>query len=100
MFIPYVLYFCLTMFLGVVFWRLQSYYVWRFEIKVRRDMVNDIFNHLESQSQGFHSNKFGGSLVSQTNKFASAYERLMDDFIWNVVPSVTTIIVAIGVLAF
>ena len=100
MFVPYILYLCLTMFLGVVFWRLQSYYVWQFEIKVRRDMVNDIFDHLQSQSQSFHSNKFGGSLVSQTNKFASAYERLMDDFIWNIVPSVTTIVVAVGVLAF
>ena len=100
MFVPYIFYFGLTMLLGVIFWRLQSYYVWQFEIKVRRDMVNDIFNHLQTHSQDFHSNKFGGSLVSQTNKFASAYERLMDDFIWNIVPSITTIIVAIGVLAF
>jgi ATP-binding cassette subfamily B protein len=100
LFIPYFILFGAAMLLGVVFWRLQSYCVWQLEIKVRRDMANDIFNNLQHQSQGFHADRFGGSLVSQTNKFISAYERLIDDFIWNIVPSFTTVVVAIGVLAF
>jgi ATP-binding cassette subfamily B protein len=100
MFIPYLIWFAVAMLLGVVFWRVQSYYVWQFEIKVRRDMANDIYDHLQSQSQRFHADRFGGSLVSQTNKFCNAYERFMDDFIFNIVPSLTTVVVAIGVLAF
>lgn len=100
MFIPYLIIFAIAMLLGVLFWRLQSYFVWQYEIKVRRDMANDIYDHLQSQSQSFHTNRFGGSLVSQTNKFVSAYERMMDDFIWNIVPSITTVVVAILVLAF
>ncbi|HEY5152874.1 MAG TPA: ABC transporter ATP-binding protein [Candidatus Saccharimonadales bacterium] len=100
MFLPYFVWFTIAMLTGVVFWRLQSYFVWQFEIKVRRDMVNDIYDHIQSQSQRFHADRFGGALVSQTNKFSGAYERLMDDFIWNIVPSLTTIVVAIGVLAF
>ncbi len=99
-FLPYFFWFAISMLIGVVCWRLQSYYVWRFEVKVRRDMSNDIYDHLQSQSQSFHADRFGGSLVSQTNKFVSAYERLMDDFIWNIVPSLVTIFVAIGVLLF
>src|ERR1035437_7051001 len=42
MFLPYLAWFTIAMLTGVVFWRLQSYYVWQFEIKVRRDMANDI----------------------------------------------------------
>jgi ATP-binding cassette subfamily B protein len=100
MFLPYFIWFSISMLIGVIFWRLQSYFVWQLEIKVRRDMVNDMYDHVQSQSQRFHADRFGGALVSQTNKFANAYERLMDDFIWNIVPSLTTVIVAIGVLAF
>lgn len=99
-FLPYLLWFSLAMIIGAFFWRIQSYYVWQFEIKVWRDMANDIYDHLQSQSQRFHADRFGGALVSQTNKFLSSYERLMDDFIWNIVPSLTAIIVAIGVLLF
>jgi len=100
MFLPYLVWFTIAMLTGVMFWRLQSYFVWQFEIKVRRDLANDIYNHVQSQSQRFHADRFGGALVSQTNKFIGSYERLMDDFIWNIVPSLTTIVVAIGVLAF
>lgn len=98
-FLPYFIWFAVAMLTGVFFWRIQSFYVWKFEINLRHDMANDIYNHIQSQSQRFHVNRFGGALVSQTNKFLSAYERLMDDFIWNIVPSLTTIIVAVGVLA-
>lgn len=100
MFLPYFAWFSAAMLTGVFFWRLQSYFVWQFEIKVKRDMANDIYDHIQSQSQRFHADRFGGALVSQTNKFMSSYERLMDDFIWNVIPSLTTVVVAIGVLAF
>jgi ATP-binding cassette subfamily B protein len=99
-FLPYFIWYGIAMLTGVIFWRLQSYYVWQYQIKVKRDMANDIYNHLQSQSQRFHADRFGGALVSQTNKFLGSYERLGDDFIWNILPSLTTIVVAIGVLAF
>ncbi len=92
--------FSLAMLAGIIFWRLQAYSVWQFEIKVRRDMQNDVYDHIQSQSQRFHADRFGGALVSQTNKFVNSYERLMDDLIWNVIPSITVIVVAVGVLAF
>lgn len=99
-FLPYLIWFGVAMLIGALFWRLQSYYVWQFEIKVWRDMSNDIYDHLQSQSQRFHADRFGGALVSQTNKFLSSYERLMDDFVWNIVPSLTAVVAAIGVLFF
>jgi ATP-binding cassette subfamily B protein len=99
-FVPSLIGFALAMSAGVVLWRMQAFYVWKFEIKARRDMANDIYDHLQSQSQRFHADRFGGALVSQTNKFVGAYERLMDDFIWNALPSVVTIVTAITVLFF
>src|ERR1039458_2052599 len=74
-FLPYFGWFSVAMFSGVIFWRLQSWFVWRLEIRVRRDMSNDLYDHIQSQSQRFHADRFGGALVSQTNKFVNAYER-------------------------
>lgn len=99
-FLPYFVWFTAAMLAGVVFWRLQSYYVWQLEIKVRRDQANDVYDHLQAQSQRFHADRFGGALVSQTNKFVNSYERLMDDFIWNIVPSLVTLVAAVAVLAY
>lgn len=92
--------FALAMIAGVFFWRLQSYYVWQLEIKVKREMSNDLYDHLQNQSQAFHANRFGGALVSQTNKFINSYERIMDDLIWNIIPSLTVLITAVVVLMF
>jgi ATP-binding cassette, subfamily B, bacterial len=100
MFWPSFVWFSVAMLAGVICWRVQSFFVWQLEIKLRRDQANDIYNHLQAQSQRFHADRFGGALVSQTNKFVSAYERLMDDLIWNIVPSITSVVVAIAVLLF
>lgn len=99
-FAPYFWAFTAAMLAGALLWRVQSYCVWQFEIRVRRDMAIDIHNHLQRQSQRFHADRFGGALVSQTNKFLGAYERLMDDFIWNIVSGTTTLLVSFGVLLF
>ena len=99
MFTSYFVAFMLAMLAGVVLWRVQSFYTWKFEEKVRRDMANDIYDHLQAQSQRFHADRFGGAIVSQTNKFLGSYLRFTDDFIWTIIPSITTVVVAILVLA-
>lgn len=97
---PYLFGFMFTMIIGVIFWRLQAFAVWQFEIRANRDISLDIFNHLQHQDHKFHTDRFGGSLVSQTNKFTSAYERLMDEFIWSLLTGVTTFLFSVGVLFF
>lgn len=99
-FMPYFLAFAGSMLAGLIFWRIQGFATWQLEIKVRRDLANDVYDHLQAQSARFHADRFGGALVSQANKFVNAYERLMDELVWNVIPSITTILVAIGVLLF
>ncbi len=96
----YIIEYAFAMFVGALFWRVQSYFVWQYEFKVKRDIAIDVYNHLQAQSQRFHADHFAGALVSQTNKFISSYERLMDDLIWNILPGITTLVFGIGVLVF
>jgi ATP-binding cassette subfamily B protein len=95
---PYVAAFIASMLLGLVLWRLQGYAVWQFEIWGQRDLIIRIFDHLAHQGSRLHANRFGGALVSQTNKFVGAYERLMDEFIWSIVPGLTAFVAAVAIL--
>lgn len=84
----------------VVGWRLALFAIWRFDLQVMRDIYQTIFNKLTSESLDFHSNRFGGSLVSQTNKFVHASETLWDSMVWSMLPMVTSIISAVVILGF
>ncbi len=68
---------------GVVLWRLAVILLWLLEIRVSRDMHQNIFNHLMKLDTTFHANHFGGSLVSQTNKFVAAYVRILDTTVFS-----------------
>lgn len=57
--------------------------VWRFEEAVMRDLYSTSFNHLMKMSYRFYSNRFGGSLVNQVNKFSGSFQRLADTLIWS-----------------
>ena len=47
----------------------------------------------------FHANKFGGSLVSQTNKLSGAIERFWDTIIWSILPLAISLVGSLIVLA-
>jgi len=85
---------------SIVMWRAQVWMVWKYEIVTIRDFAIRIFDHLQRLDATFHANRFGGALVSQTNKFLSAYERTMDEFTWSVVTGVTAYIASFIVLLF
>lgn len=70
----------------IIVWRLIVIFVWKLEANVQRDLSQRVFSHLISQSATFHANHFGGSLVSQTTKLNSAYVRLADTMIFQVIP--------------
>ena len=83
----------------VLVWRLTLYFTWTFEIAGQRDAYMAIFNKLTREDMGFHANRFGGSLVSQSTKFVGAFERFWDMIIWSIMPMVTTIIGSIVTLS-
>ena len=57
----------------VIGWRLTLLSTWTMETAAQRNLYNKIFSHLTEQSMGFHSNRFGGSLVSQANKLVGSF---------------------------
>ena len=81
-----------------VFGPLRLWCVWKMEIKAMYDLSCKAFDTVSAQSMQFHSDRFSGSLVSQTNKFVSAYERLMDEFFWNIFPVGLDLIMIIVVM--
>ena len=58
--------------------KLQDYFLYKLEIAVNYDLSTMCFDALCNQSMSFHSNRFGGTLVSQTSKFTSAYSQLIE----------------------
>ena len=57
---------------------LRIRWLWIFELKVMYELATKSFNTVSAQSMQFHSDRFSGSLVSQTNKFVGAFERFFD----------------------
>ena len=84
---------------SVIGWRLVLYLVWTFETAMQRDLYARCFSKLTNQTLFFHSNKFGGSLVSQTNKLVGAVESFWDTIIWSVLPLVISLVGSIIVLS-
>ena len=99
-FSAYLWLYALFLLLGFALWRVQVYFVWKYEVYSQQRMIEHIFNHLQRQGTRFHANRFGGALVSQANKFVSAYERLMDEFTWSIVTGVVAFISSLIVLFF
>lgn len=84
---------------SVIGWRLVLYLVWTFETAMQRDLYARCFSKLTNQTLFFHSNKFGGSLVSQTNKLVGAVESFWDTIIWSVLPLVVSLVGSIIILS-
>ena len=84
----------------VVTWRITLWATWSFEVHGQRDLSRDILGQLTRQSLGFHNNRFGGALISQTSKLVGAFERFWDVIIWDTIPVVTGIVAASTILWF
>lgn len=98
-FLPYLYGYFGLMIASVVVWRTQVWFVWKYEILVIENLAMHIFNHLQNMGARFHANRFGGSLVSQTNKFLGAFERVIDEFTWSVTTGITAYISSLIILA-
>jgi ATP-binding cassette subfamily B protein len=77
-----LIYAVILFFTNTLGWRLVILLVWKLEIKVTRDIIERIFDHLTKLDMEFHNNSFGGSLVSRSNKLVGSYSRLADTFIF------------------
>ena len=94
---PYIAALILINLVGQAASKLQDYTMWKLEIAVNYDLATQAFDALCNQSLSFHSNRYGGTLVSQTTKYMNAYNQLLEVFIWPILP-ITEAIIFICVL--
>ena len=86
------------MFGHVIGWRIALYVVWTLTLDGMRSLYRRVFAHLTEQSLAFHSDRFGGALVTQTNKLVNAYDLMLETIVWQIVPVVTAVVAAVVIL--
>lgn len=99
-FLPYIITFIVIVGVGeLVLWRLVMFLQWTMNDKVIYELNRKVFDALSEQSMEFHTNRFGGSLVSQSNKFTGAFARLADLYLFNIAPMIYSFIFTFVILA-
>lgn len=96
---PYIVVLILANVVGQVCSKLQDYFAAKVEIRASYELATMAFDTLSNQSMTFHTNRFGGSLVSQTLKFISGYNSLMDNFVYAIVPIAASAVFTVTLLA-
>ena len=96
---PYVALFVGANVAGQVCSKLQDYTCARLEISASYELARRSFDVLSNQSMTFHTNRYGGSLVSATQKYVGAYATLMDTFTYSLLPGMSTVAMTIALLA-
>ncbi len=86
------------MLFGSIAWRIIDAFNWRLEAGVERDIAERVYDHLLNQSADFHANRFGGSIVSQTNKLMGSYIRFADTTIYQVLQLVSGLVFTMVIL--
>ena len=80
-----IAYYAATQLYGeMIGWRINLYLIWTFEASAQKELYRSIFNKLANESLAFHADRFGGSLVSQTNKLTGSFERFWDTIILSI----------------
>ncbi len=99
-FMPYIITFIVIVAVGeLILWRLVMFLQWTMNDKVIYELNRKVFDTLSEQSMEFHTNRFGGSLVSQANKFTGAFARLADLYLFNIAPMIYAFVFTFVILA-
>lgn len=98
---PLIGYYALTQIYGeIIGWRLTLYCSWKMQTAAQRDLFGQVFQQLTGQSLSFHSDRFTGSLVSQTSKLTGSFERFWDTLVFQLLPVLASIFTAVIILSF
>ncbi len=95
---PYILVFAIANIAGQACAKLQDYCTWKLQILCSYDLFTMVFDELSHQSMTFHSDKFGGALVSQAQKFTNAFFILLENFIYSILPIVASVVYMVVLL--
>lgn len=89
---PLLILYIILLTVGPLTWRLVDFFNWHLEANVQRDIAQRVYRHLIEQSANFHANSFGGSLVSQANKFLGAYILIVNTTVFQVSPLIWSVV--------
>lgn len=92
--------FMVSQIFALIGWRAVLLLLWKGQEATRRDGFVRIFDNLIGHSLKFHSEKFGGALVSQTGKFLGAIENFWETLTFSVLSLVVSLLSAIIILWF
>jgi len=81
-----------------IFWRILSFTVAYFEVRVMFNLGNRCFDYLQAHSYHFFNNNFTGSLVKKVNRFVRAFEDITDKIYFDLLSLILRIIMIFGVL--
>ena len=95
---PYVVALVLVNVVGQAASKLQDFFLYKLEIAASYDLATMSFDALCNQSMSFHSNRYGGTLVSQTSKFMNAYSQIIENLNWPFTAVFTSIVATCVVL--
>lgn len=79
---------------GGLLWRLAGFITAYFQANIMRDIENDCFQKLGNHSYKFFADNFGGALVTKVNRMTRAFEALVDNFQWDLLPLMVKIVAA------
>lgn len=95
---PYVIALIAINLIGQACSKVQDYTSFKLEIAASYDLATEAFDALSNQSMTFHSNRFGGTLVSQTTKFMNAYSQMLENITFPFLPIICSIIATCVIL--
>lgn len=95
---PYIIALIAINLIGQACSKVQDYTSFKLEIAASYDLATEAFDALSNQSMTFHSNRFGGTLVSQTTKFMNAYSQMLENITFPFLPIICSIIATCVIL--
>lgn len=95
---PYIIALIAINLVGQACSKVQDYTSFKLEIAASYDLATEAFDALSNQSMTFHSNRFGGTLVSQTTKFMNAYSQMLENITFPFLPIICSIIATCVIL--
>lgn len=78
--------------------RLNDFAVQRVEAHTMRDLYNDAFEKLFRHSHEFFISNFSGTLTRRVGRYARAFENIIDNLLYSLIPTTLFAIGVIGVL--
>ena len=95
---PYIIALIAINLIGQACSKVQDYTSFKLEIAASYDLATEASDALSNQSMTFHSNRFGGTLVSQTTKFMNAYSQMLENITFPFLPIICSIIATCVIL--